>query len=107
ANADEINLKNGLVTHGELLSIRGVDWREQFEAMAEQRDYAKQLGIEDMLYPWLIKPTPMGVAPPGMDRTNEGTKGKPQDGPQPAKARHGAEYQAEVDTVLDEEAAYA
>jgi lambda family phage portal protein len=78
ATADETNLKNGLVTHGDLLAERGVDWREHFDKLAEQRDYAQQLGIEDLLYPWVIKPTPTAVPPPGLNRTNEGTKGKPQ-----------------------------
>jgi lambda family phage portal protein len=55
AQADETNLKNGLVTHGELLNARGVDWRDHFAAIAEQRALARELGIEDLLYPWLAK----------------------------------------------------
>ncbi len=102
ASADETNLKNGLVTHRELLAQRGVDWKEHFDSLAEQRTYAREKGIEDLLYPWLAKSQP-GMAPTPAQpsqRTNEGTRGKPQ-------LHHGAEWQAEEDTVIEEELAHA
>lgn len=98
SQANATNLENGLVTHGELLNERGVSWRDHFKSLAEQRAYARELGIEDLLYPWLAKAvaTPVAPQPP---RTNEGTRGQPQ--------QRGAEYQAEIDTVLEEEVALA
>lgn len=78
AAADETNLKNGLTSHAEILAARGVDWEVHFASLARQRQRARELGIEDLLYPWLAKTEP---AMPAEPRGN----------------------QSEVDTVIDEE----
>lgn len=98
ATANETNLKNGLVSHGELLAERGVDWREHMDNLAEQRAYARSLGIEDLLYPWLAQAQAQSPASPATSRTNEGTRGQPQQ-------RY--RWEAEEDTVIEEEPAYA
>ncbi len=94
ATANETNLKNGLTTHAVLLAQDGIDWKEHFDSIAEQRAYAKSLGIEDLLYPWLAKAAAPTAQPMQPQRTNEGTRNQPQG--------HGAEWQSEEDTVIEE-----
>ena len=98
ATADATNLENGLTSHAQLLAENGIDWEEHFESIARQREKAKALGIEDLLWPAQAKAAQLpksdaAAAGPGGNRTNEGSAGKPQ--------QHGAEWQAEHDTVLD------
>jgi lambda family phage portal protein len=90
ATADEKNLHNGLVTHGELLAQRGVPWRDHFKSLAEQFAEAKRLGIVELLYPWLANAAPA----PGSPALSAGADRQPT-------------TQAERDTILEEEAARA
>jgi lambda family phage portal protein len=81
ATATEIELRTGMTTYADALADRGIDWREHFQQIGRERDMAKALGIEDLLWP------DQAVAAPATTK--------------PAR-------QAERDTVLDdEEAAYA
>jgi lambda family phage portal protein len=92
ANAAEIELRNGLTDHATELAEAGVDWEERFEAMARQRQRARELDIEDMLWPARRTGVPVGA---------DANAGAAPPTPAPPRA------QAEVDTVLEEEAALA
>ncbi|HVK08101.1 MAG TPA: hypothetical protein VM597_04925, partial [Gemmataceae bacterium] len=83
ATATEIELRTGMTTYADALADRGIDWREHFQQIGRERDMAKALGIEDLLWP----DQAVAAAAPATTK--------------PAR-------QAERDTVLDdEEAAYA
>lgn len=58
ATANEKLLHNGLLTPAEYHAERGIAWRDHFRSLAEQRAYARELGIEDMVFPWLAKAAP-------------------------------------------------
>lgn len=51
ATASEINLRTGLTTYTDELAEQGKDWEEHFEQLARERKRAKELGIEDLLWP--------------------------------------------------------
>lgn len=45
AQTDDIRLRNGTATYAEVLAEYGQDWREVFEQIARERDYAASLGL--------------------------------------------------------------
>lgn len=51
STATEIELRTGMTTYADALADKGIDWREHFQQLAAERKAAKELGIEDLLWP--------------------------------------------------------
>ena len=51
ATATEIDLRCGVQSYADVLSERGKDWRDHFRQLAAERTLARELGIEDLLWP--------------------------------------------------------
>lgn len=88
ATANEIRLRTGETTYAEILAEQGKYWEEHFEQLARERQRARELGIEDLLWP---------------DQTQASADRQNRLATQPDEQRRRPADDGSDETVLDEE----
>lgn len=94
ATATQIELQIGTLSFADAMADRGADWVEHFRQIARERELAKELGIDDLLYAGGAAEVSMTETAPDGTSTTTATKTAGKPGATEKAAATGADVQA-------------